>query len=71
VIDHGEGIYSSYYHLSSIDVKVGQKVSRAQVVGLSGDTGRVTGAHLHFAIMLFAQNINPLDFINKANSLFE
>lgn len=71
VIDHGEGVYSSYYHLSEIDVKVGQKVTRSQVVGLSGDTGRVTGAHLHFAIMLFAQNINPLDFINKVNSLLK
>lgn len=70
VIDHGEGVYSAYYHLSKINVKVGDTIEQKQIVGLSGKSGRVTGAHLHFSIMLLAQKVNPLDFIKKVNSLF-
>lgn len=71
IIDHGEGLYSSYSHLSRIDVKVGQKVKQLEKLGLSGATGRVTGPHLHFAIIVDSKKINPLDFIQKINSLFE
>ncbi len=70
IIDHGEGIYSSYSHLSRIDVKVGQKVKQAEVIGLSGATGRVTGPHLHFSIIIESKKVDPLDFIEKINSLF-
>jgi len=70
VIDHGEGVYSAYYHLSRIDVKVGQKIIQKEVVGLSGKSGRVTGPHLHFSIMLLGEKIDPLGFIKKTNSLF-
>ena len=71
IIDHGEGIYSSYSHLSKIGVKVGQKVKRAEVIGLSGATGRVTGPHLHFSIIIESKKIDPLDFIERINSLFK
>ncbi len=71
IIDHGEGIYSSYSHLSKIKVKVGQKVKRAEVIGLSGATGRVTGPHLHFSIIIESKKVDPLDFIEKINSLFK
>jgi len=70
IIDHGEGIYSSYSHLSKIKVKVGQKVKRAEVIGLSGATGRVTGPHLHFSIIIESKKVDPLDFIKKINLLF-
>jgi len=70
ILDHGEGIYSSYSHLSKISVKVGQKVSRGQKLGLSGATGRVTGPHLHFGIIIDSNKIDPLDFIKKINLLF-
>lgn len=70
VIDHGEGIYSMYYHCSDLKVKVGQKVQKGQVVALSGDTGRVSGAHLHFGILVNGIQVDPIDFINKVNALF-
>jgi len=70
VIDHGEGLYSAYYHLSKINVKVADKVSQNDIIGLSGKSGRVTGPHLHFSIMLLGEKVDPLDFIAKVNSLF-
>lgn len=71
VIDHGEGLYSCYYHLSKILVKKGQKVKRGEIVGLSGRSGRVNGPHLHFTIELYNHAVNPLEFIKKINSLFK
>ena len=71
IIDHGEGIYSSYSHLSKISVKKGQKVKQGETLGLSGATGRVTGPHLHFSFIIDSKKIDPLDFIEKINSLFE
>lgn len=71
VIDHGEGIYSSYSHLSKMDVKVGQFVKQKEKLGLSGATGRVTGPHLHFSIILESKRMDPLDFIEKINSLYK
>jgi len=49
-IDHGLGLYTISMHLSRIDVKEGAHVTKGQLVGLSGATGRVTGPHLHWAV---------------------
>jgi murein DD-endopeptidase MepM/ murein hydrolase activator NlpD len=49
-IDHGLGLYTISMHLSRIDVHEGQRVSKGQLLGLSGATGRVTGPHLHWAV---------------------
>lgn len=70
IVDHGEGIYSSYSHLSKIGVKVGQYVKQKEELGLSGATGRVTGPHLHFSIIFQSKKIDPLDFIKKVNSIY-
>ena len=67
VIDHGGGIYSQYYHLSKIKTKLGKKVKRGEVIGLSGATGRVSGAHLHFGITINGVSVNPLFFIERIN----
>lgn len=71
VIDHGKGLYSCYYHLSKMSVKVGDKVSQNDKLGLSGSTGRVTGPHLHFAIMLYGVQVDPLQLLTQINSLFD
>jgi len=67
VIDHGQGIYSCYYHLSKLNLKIGQKVKKGEVVGLSGDTGRVTGPHLHFAFRVHGIQVDPLQLITLIN----
>ncbi|MEA1914184.1 MAG: M23 family metallopeptidase [Campylobacterota bacterium] len=69
IIDHGKGIYSSYYHLNTFKVKVGQKVKKGDIIGLSGATGRITGPHLHFGIRVHGVNVDPLQFVKTINSL--
>ena len=67
VIDHGEGIFTVYYHLSKIKVKVGQKVKRGELLGLSGKSGRVTGPHLHFGVVLRNSSQEAIKFIKMIN----
>jgi murein DD-endopeptidase MepM/ murein hydrolase activator NlpD len=59
-IDHGQGLVTMYCHLSHIDVKPGQPVSRVDVIGAVGKTGRVTGAHLHWSVSLNDARIDPV-----------
>lgn len=70
IIDHGEGIYTVYFHLSQLKVAVGDSVKKGQIIALSGDTGRVSGAHLHFSIMAQGVSVDALHFINTINGLF-
>lgn len=70
IVDHGEGLYSCYYHLSRIDVEPGNKVAKNEILGLSGQSGRVTGPHLHFAVMLQSVQVDPLQLIETINTLF-
>ncbi|WP_419769602.1 MAG: M23 family metallopeptidase [Candidatus Marinarcus sp.] len=69
VIDHGYGVYSGYYHLSKLLVKKNQHVKQGQLIGISGDTGRVTGPHLHFSFRVHGIQVNPLEFLEVANKL--
>lgn len=62
-IDHGDNLFTVYFHLSSVDVKVGDKVKRGQRLGGIGKTGRVTGPHLHFAVKLANTYVNPDDLL--------
>jgi murein DD-endopeptidase MepM/ murein hydrolase activator NlpD len=62
-IDHGGGVVTSYFHLSKTLVAVGDTVKRGQVIGLVGNTGRVTGPHLHWAARYGANTVNPLDLL--------
>ncbi len=62
VLDHGQGIYTLYMHLSEIRVKEGTFVSKGEPVGLVGSTGRSTGPHLHFGVKVKNISVNPLSF---------
>lgn len=63
VIDHGLGLYSLLAHLSAFKVMKGERVTRGDVVGLSGDTGRVTAPHLHWTVRLNGARVDPLSLI--------
>jgi murein DD-endopeptidase MepM/ murein hydrolase activator NlpD len=63
VVDHGDGLLTFYMHLSEIKVKEGDQVSRGQVLGASGGTGRVTGPHLHFAVRWQGLYLDPATLI--------
>jgi murein DD-endopeptidase MepM/ murein hydrolase activator NlpD len=62
-IDHGGGVVTSYFHLSKTLVAAGDTVKRGQEIGLVGNTGRVTGPHLHWAARYGAITVNPLDLV--------
>ncbi|MDN3986664.1 M23 family metallopeptidase [Zwartia vadi] len=62
-VDHGQGMISMFCHLSTIDVKAGEVLSRGQVLGKVGATGRVTGAHLHWNVSLNDARVDPAIFI--------
>jgi murein DD-endopeptidase MepM/ murein hydrolase activator NlpD len=59
LIEHGHGVTTFYAHMSRIDVREGQAVSRGEPIGLSGATGRVTGPHLHLGLFWFATSLDP------------
>jgi murein DD-endopeptidase MepM/ murein hydrolase activator NlpD len=63
IIDHGLGLFSTLAHLSRIDVEEGEMVTPGQRVGLVGATGRVTGAHLHWAVRAGDARVDPLSLL--------
>ena len=64
-IDHGRGLITMYCHLSVIDVQIGDALTRGQVLGKVGATGRVTGAHLHWNVSLNDARVDPAIFIGQ------
>ena len=66
IIDHGWGVYSGFWHQSQIFVNVGDMVEQGQVIGLVGETGRVTGAHLHWEVWVNGVQVDPLSWLEQA-----
>jgi len=64
MIDHGNGFHTVYAHMSSVRTSCGAGVSRGQVIGSAGSTGRSTGPHLHFEIRYFGSFVNPWSYLN-------
>jgi murein DD-endopeptidase MepM/ murein hydrolase activator NlpD len=62
-IDHGQGVFSGYAHLSEILVEEGQFVNEGELIGLIGKTGRVTGPHLHWDIWVNGNQVDPFDWV--------
>jgi len=62
IIDHGFGFETLYGHMSKIDVKVGQKVNRGDVIGLVGSTGTSTAPHLHYEVSKNGVKVNPQNY---------
>jgi murein DD-endopeptidase MepM/ murein hydrolase activator NlpD len=71
VIDHGLGMFSLLAHLSRVDVTAGSDVTRGELLGLSGATGRVTGPHLHWALRLSEFSVDPLAVVAVLSDLKE
>lgn len=62
IVDHGWGLQSLYSHLSSIDVKVGDKIEKGQELGRTGTTGLAIGDHLHFEILVSGVSVTPVEW---------
>ena len=63
IVDHGGGLTTRYGHLSHIDVELDQTVSRGQLLGKVGSTGRSTGPHLHYEVRINDEAVNPLPYL--------
>jgi murein DD-endopeptidase MepM/ murein hydrolase activator NlpD len=63
IVDHGQRLFTIYMHLSKIQVRVGNKLRKSQQLGLSGETGRVTGPHLHMAVRWNGAYVDPTKLI--------
>ena len=66
IVDHGEGLFTIYAHLSRIDVDAGEKIDERSPIGLSGATGRVTGPHLHWGAKIGDRPFDPTALLDRS-----
>lgn len=70
-IDHGLGVRTRYAHLHSVNVRVNEMVARDQRIGLLGCTGRCTGPHLHYEVLVNGQQRDPANFLRAGRHVLE
>ncbi|MDM7956238.1 M23 family metallopeptidase [Blastomonas sp.] len=68
-VEHGGEIQTRYGHMSEILVQPNQRVTKGQVIGLMGSTGRSTGSHLHYEVRIAGNSVNPMPFISSRDYL--
>jgi len=71
VINHGAGFKTRYGHLDRFLVKKGQKLKFRDKIGLLGNSGRTTGAHLHYEVVFNGKSMNPSKFIKAGQNVFQ
>lgn len=64
-IDHGDGLVTRYGHNKQLNVKIGDVVTKGQQIALMGNTGRSTGAHVHYEVIRKGQQLDPLPFVYR------
>lgn len=65
IVDHGGGVFTGYWHLSELKVTPGQVVHAGDVLGISGNTGLSTGAHLHWELRIYGVAVDPMQFFDE------
>lgn len=65
MVDHGFGYRTRYAHMKRFNVRVGDKVSRGDLIGAMGSTGKSTGNHLHYEVEYMGRKVNPLNYFNS------
>jgi murein DD-endopeptidase MepM/ murein hydrolase activator NlpD len=63
IVDHGQDVRTLYGHLSKLNVQSGQRVERGAIIGYTGNTGRSSGPHLHYAILVHSRAVNPRAYL--------
>ncbi|WP_051670435.1 M23 family metallopeptidase [Bryobacter aggregatus] len=71
VLAHGNGMETYYGHMSRFNVIIGQRISRGEVVGWSGQTGRATSPHVHYEVRLSGSPVNPYTYLKSQSLLAE
>ncbi|MDI2145879.1 M23 family metallopeptidase [Pseudomonas sp. ITA] len=71
LVQHGLGFSSRYAHLSQVSIKLGEHVAKGTLLGLSGNSGRSTGPHLHYEVLYRGKALNPINFAYWSNTNFE
>ena len=64
IIDHGQGLFTEYFHLYKTKVKKGEKIKKGTEIGWVGHTGRATGPHLHWGMVINGARVNPFSVVN-------
>ena len=68
VVDHGFGLSTWYGHMSAFNSQIGQRISRGEVIGYVGTSGRATGPHVHFEVRSYGAPVNPWRYLRTTGS---